>query len=560
MGFSPTGKRRAVAVAGAACTAAVLGAAVAGTITWPTALLLLGCLAAVAAAGAAALLARRADRRTARLHTALTHGQERTDDPTDRTRARAAGRARAKAKELFSDGRIQEAVDELAPHATHDEGAARRRHDYLSHRRSIGPLPPLPEPPVAAGAPVPGRVLHVVTNSLPCTQAGYTVRTQRILAAQRAAGLDAHAVTFAGYPAPKDQDTDRYIEVEGVPYHRIEPGRRYPGMFERIDASVHAVTELARELRPAVLHAASGNKNGTIALNVGRALGIPVVYELRGLLEESWLAGPGSHDRRGSEWFRLTLQRETDLAREADAVVTLAETMRDRILERGVDPEQVFLAPNAVDESLLDERPDGAAFRTAHGIGQEEFVVGSVSSLHPYEGFGTLLEAAALMRDRDREVRVLLVGDGEDREALLALAERLGIADTCVFPGRVEPADALRAQACLDVMVVPRLDTGVARLVTPLKPVEAMAYGVPVVASDLPALRELLADGRAGSLVPPADPEALAGAMIRLRKDDAHRQGQVAEALEEVRRFRTWPSVVETYQQVYARVGADALG
>ena len=87
-----------------------------------------------------------------------------------------------------------------------------------------------------------------------------------------------------------------------------------------------------------------------------------------------------------------------------------------------------------------------------------------------------------------------------------------------------------------------------------------MAYVVPVVASDLPALRELLADGRAGSLVPPADPEALAGAMIRLRKDDAHRQGQVAEALEEVRRFRTWPSVVETYQQVYARVGADALG
>lgn len=556
MGFSPVGKRRAATAAGTACTAAVLGAAVAGALTWPTAVLLLGTLAAVAAAGAAALLARRADRRTGRLHSALIHGQERTDHPSERARAKAAERARAEAKELFSDGRIQEAVDELVPHAPHDQAAARRRHDYLSHRRSIGPLPPLPDPPLVAQTPVPGRVLHVVTNSLPCTQAGYTVRTQRILAAQRAAGLDARAVTFAGYPTPKDQDTDRYIEVEGVPYHRVEPGRRYPGMFERIDASVHAVTELARDLRPAVLHAASGNKNATIALNVGRALGIPVVYELRGLLEESWMAGPGSHDRRGSEWFRLTLQRETDLAREADAVVTLAETMRARILERGVGPDQIFLAPNAVDEGLLDEHPDGAAFRAAHGIGQEEFVVGSVSSLHRYEGFGTLLEAAALMRDHDREVRVLLVGDGEDREDLLALADRLDIADTCVLPGRVEPADALRAQAALDVMVVPRLDTGVARLVTPLKPVEAMAYGVPVVASDLPALRELLADGRAGSLVPPADPEALAEAVTRLRKDDTHRERQVAEALEEVRRFRTWPSVVETYRQVYTRIGA----
>ncbi|MBE2998298.1 glycosyltransferase [Nocardiopsis sp. HNM0947] len=553
MGFSPVGRGRlatTAAAGAAACTAVLLGLAAAGVLTWPTALLLLAAAATVGASGAAALLARRSERRTARLRTELEH------DRKNHGKSRAAQQARARAQQLFDDGRIQEAVDEVTPHAAHDEESARQRARFVSMRRSLGPLPPLPEPPVVPQNAVPGRVLHVVTNALPRTQAGYTVRTQRILSAQRAIGLDAHAVTFAGYPTPKDKDRDTYTEVDGVPYHRVAPGQKFPGMFERIDASVDAVTALARELRPAVLHAASGHKNATIALNAGRALGIPVVYELRGLLEESWMARPGAHDRRASEWFRMTMQRETDLVREADAVVTLAETMRARILERGVDPDRVYLAPNAVDESLLSERPDGASFRAAHGIGQEEFVIGSVSSLHRYEGFGTLLEAAAFMRDRDRAVRVLLVGDGEDRDDLIALADRLGIDDTCVFPGRVEPADALRAQAALDAMVVPRLDTGVARLVTPLKPVEAMAYGVPVVASDLPALRELLADGRAGTLVPPADPAALAAALIRLRKDDAYREAQVAQALEEVRRFRTWPSVMETYRQVYSRIGA----
>ena len=470
--------------------------------------------------------------------------------------SRGAVHARERAGRLFADGHIGAAVDELTPYTTVDPAADGMRRRYLSERRALGPLPPLPPPPLSAPTTVPGRVLHLVTNSLPVTRAGYTVRTQRILTAQRAAGLDPHAVTFAGYPTPKDKDTAPLIEVEGIPYHRITPGEHYPGMQERIDDSIRGVTALAKELRPAVLHAASGNKNATIALNVGRALGIPVVYELRGLLEESWLAREGSHDRRGSEWYRLTLERETSLAREADAVVTLAETMRQRILERGVDPERITLALNAVDESLLTERPDGDAFRARHGIAPEEFVVGSVSSLHAYEGFATLIDAVALMHENDRAVRVLLVGDGKVRAELLQRAERLGIREACVLPGRVDPVEALQAQAALDVMVVPRVDAGVTRLVTPLKPVEAMAYGVPVVASDLPALRELLADGRAGTLVPPGDASSLADAVTRLRKDDVLREEKVAAALEEVRTRRTWPRVVEAYRDLYGRLGA----
>lgn len=548
----PRGRKK---IALAAATAAVtIGAAVllvlvaAGAITPGTATVLAGLGTLTVGVTLVAFWTLRVARRIGRFQRAEARRADQL--------SQGAARARERAGKLFADGHIGAAVDELTPYTTVDAAADGMRRRYLSERRALGPLPPLPPPPVGTPTVVPGRILHLVTNSLPVTQAGYTVRTQRILAAQRAAGLDPHAVTFAGYPRPKDKDTAPLVEVEGIPYHRITPSEQYPGMQERIDDSIRGVTALAKELRPAVLHAASGNKNATVALHVGRALGIPVVYELRGLLEESWLSRDGSHDRRGSEWYRLTLERETSLAQEADAVVTLAETMRQRILERGVDPEKVVLAPNAVDESLLTERPDGDAFRARHGITPEEFVVGSVSSLHAYEGFSTLIEAAALMHEDDRAVRVLLVGDGETRAELLRRAERLGIEDACVLPGRVDPDEALQAQAALDAMVVPRVDVGVTRLVTPLKPVEAMAYGVPVVASDLPALRELLADGRAGTLVPPGDASSLADAITRLRKDETLREEKVAAALEEVREHRTWSRVVEVYRDLYGRLGA----
>lgn len=120
----------------------------------------------------------------------------------------------------------------------------------------------------------------------------------------------------------------------------------------------------------------------------------------------------------------------------------------------------------------------------------------------------------------------------------------------------MDPDEALRAQAALDVMVVPRIDARVTRLVTPLKPVEAMALGVPVIASDLPALRELVDDGRAGTLIPPGDPAALADAIMSLDKDAELREACVRAGREEVESRRTWGHNAEVYRALYARLGA----
>lgn len=467
--------------------------------------------------------------------------------------------ARVHAEDLYTEGHFQEAIDELVPYAAFDDEADRIRRRMMSERRSLGPLTELPERAAPAYDPVPGRVLHVVSNALPNSQVGYTVRTHRIVTAQREAGLDPHVVTFTGWPIRAHRDTAPVREVDGISYHRVRPGEQLrPGLWERIDAAVTDVTALARRLRPAVLHAASDHKNATVALRVGRALGIPVVYELRGFLEETWISGGRTDARRGSERHHLLVERESSVLRESDAVVTLAHTMREEIVRRGVDPHRIVLVPNAVDPELLEARPDGAAYRAELGIDPHTFVIGSVSTLTHYEGFDTLIEAADRLHRQGHDIRILLVGDGAVRGDLRAQARRLGLEKLCLLPGKVTPEQALRAQAALDLMVVPRVDRQVCRLVTPLKPVEAMALGTPVVASDLPALRELLDDGRAGTLVPPEDPEALAEAVARLLEDTELRRQQVKAAREQVVTTRTWNRNAEVYRDLYARLGATS--
>jgi glycosyltransferase involved in cell wall biosynthesis len=258
--------------------------------------------------------------------------------------------------------------------------------------------------------------------------------------------------------------------------------------------------------------------------------------------------------------MRLHRDRDTAIMAEADAVATLSQTMRTEILARGIAAEKIVLTPNAVDAALLTQHHDRAAARREFGLTENEFVVGSVSKLAAYEGFDVLLKAAALLRDRGTAMRVLLVGSGPYRGTLDKLAADLGLGpETLLMPGQV-PADvAPRVVAALDVFTCPRVDLRVTRLVTPLKPLEAMAQGRPLVLSDLPALRELV-DDKAGNvaaeLVRPGDAESLAAALDRLRTDSSRCAELTAAGRDVVAERFTWNALAETYRALYARLGA----
>ena len=412
--------------------------------------------------------------------------------------------------------------------------------------------------PVTVGSAVPGRVLHLVGRSLPDVQAGYTLRTHYIATAQRAAGLDAHVVTQTGFGSGVEP-----VEiVDGVPYHRLSgPPVRSTPPDAWLDLHVPRVAGLVRELRPAVLHAASDYLNTLTAEAIGAAYGIPVVYESRGFWEETYL----SRQLQRYGWDLDTLAAthglpdvylrrkalEDHARRAADRVVTLAEVMAERIVAGGVARERIAVVPNAVDVDAFPRVDRDPALAARHGIPDGATVIGYISSLAEYEGIDTLITAYARVRAAaDGPVALVVVGDGTVRGDLEAHAAALGLTDV-VFTGQVPHDRVLGYYGLIDIFVVPRRPVEVCHLVTPLKPFEAFSTGRTVVLSDVRALASIAADSGAAELFTAGDPKSLAQVLLRLVADPARRRELAEAGAAWVRAERTWAANARAYRRLY---------
>jgi glycosyltransferase involved in cell wall biosynthesis len=465
-------------------------------------------------------------------------------------------RPRLAARLAYREGRLSDAVTAL-------DGASGWRAARLRRtlRAELEMLEPgrlsLPAGQATRFSAEKGLVLHIVTDALPSTSAGYTVRTQEIAVAQRAAGLDPHVVTRIGFPVTAGAiDGRAAVTVDGVPYHRLLPWVMPGRMDDLYETHLRYAARLTAELKPAVLHAASNYANAVIALALRDTTRLPVVYEVRGFWEDTWLSRhAGTRDLKLSDRYLRTRALETYCMKSADLVVTLGEAMRDEILDRGVDPGKVIIVPNGVSEEFLQPLPDDQGkLRASLGIKPGEHVVGLVSSLVAHEGIGTLLEAVKILGDRGVRTRALIVGDGPERSALQRQAAALGI--DAIFPGRVPMSEVRAYHAVLDVFVVPRTPDRVCQLVTPLKPVEAMASGLPVVLSAVKALSEIVNDKVTGLLSAPLDAAALADVLSTLLDSPDLRAELGANAREWVARDRTWAHNAARYREAYERLGA----
>lgn len=404
-----------------------------------------------------------------------------------------------------------------------------------------------------------GRVLHLVSASLPFRVVGYTIRTQSVARAQASAGLDPHVATRAGFPGNEGHAEASAREVvDGVQYHHLLPDFRSGRPDHGLTAGARAAVELMEELRPAVLQPASNHLMAQSALALARPMGIPVVYEVRGFWEESWVA-QRSHDEgeaMATERYRMTRAAETAAMLAADIVVTLSEVMRGEVVARGCDEDRVVVVPNAVEEDRFLPRPRDTALGTSLGIGPRDPVVGYVSTLTAYEGIPGLLEVVAELRTRFPGIRALIVGEGPDEVVIRETATRLGLDDgALVMPGRVAFAEITRYYSLIDVFVVPRTPSRVGRLVSPLKPFEAMALERAVVVSDLPALLETVVPGQTALTYPAGDHRTLAEVVATLLDDPALRARLGAQAREWVLANRTWSVNGRRYRELFERLG-----
>lgn len=396
------------------------------------------------------------------------------------------------------------------------------------------------------------RILHVLDHSIPL-QSGYTFRTRAILEQQRSFGWETFHITGAKQGKGSGQVEEG---VDGLHFYRSPP---LEGLAARLPmynqwAVVHGLRkrldEVVRQLKPDILHAHSPALNGLAALSVARRHGIPLVYEVRAFWEDA--AVDHGTSREGGLRYRLTRALETHVMKRVDAVTTICEGLRGDIIGRGLPEGKVTVIPNSValerfpllkgkDETLLAQM----------GL-QGSRVVGFIGSFYAYEGLPLLLEALPLILSQRDDVRLLLVGGGPQEKTLRQLTDQLGLGNKVIFTGRVSHNEVQRYYSLVDIFVYPRLSMRLTELVTPLKPLEAMAQGRLVVASDVGGHKELIEAGVTGELFRAGDAAGLANAVLRLLDDENRWPQRLAAGRAYVERVRNWRASAERYRPVYA--------
>ncbi|WP_270240575.1 glycosyltransferase family 4 protein [Kocuria marina] len=475
------------------------------------------------------------------------------------------GAAATRARLEWYHGNVDPAVEVLRDaeahgRATRGERALARR--LAAERDLLGDFFPRLEP-VRDYRPRDRTMFYAVTNSLPHTASGYAQRSHSYLTALRDEGWDVHAMTRPGYPVQVGKVLARHTDVvDGIPYHRVLPRRLSATATGRVQQHAEALLELALRTRPAVLHTTSHYVNALAVHAVAQALGIPWVYEVRGLLADTW-AATRPPEALTSERYERFQASEAWAVTTADRTVTLGSEMARRLEELTASasafdiPLRVDLAPNAVGGALVETSPSWHDARAALGLAQETFLIGTVTSVVDYEGIDDLLRAAARLRRHIPSLGVLVVGDGVARPALQRLTRELGLEDVVTYTGRVDRTLAPQYTAALDVFVIPRKDRSVTRAVTPLKPVEAMAARTAVVASDLPALRETVRPGETGLLTPPEAPDTLAETLLGLARDPEHRERLANAGRDWVLAHRTWRVIAQQASTRYGELNED---
>jgi glycosyltransferase involved in cell wall biosynthesis len=463
-------------------------------------------------------------------------------------------------KAQYSRGEISESY--LTLRAIRERVDSRERQDVDEHLlgrlRETDPhwLPWVPGPPRPVEPSSDVSVMHLLKESSPYHVNGFCMRSRYSLIAQRDAGLDPFVVTSLPFPR-KDGVTEfpRVDDVDGIRHYRLDLGPGYPSSM-RYDQLLRDYAWLAarigRRERPAIIHAGSGFRGYEPAL-VGRALRAhlqrPLVYEVRSFFESTWTADLAASEK--GEYYQRRFDTENRCMRAADVVITIAEAMKTEIIARGVPADRIFVVPNGVDPSAFTPKEKDQALARKYGVAGKP-VFGYVSNLdHPREGQELLIEAAAILKAQHRDVACLIVGDGGRRAELEAKARSAGVRDTVIFTGRIPHEQVADLYALIDVFVVPRRDERAARLVTPLKPYEAMALGKAVVVSDLPPLVELAKPGERGLAYEPENAAALAATVARLFDDAALRERLAETGRNWVRSERSWASNGERYREAY---------
>jgi PEP-CTERM/exosortase A-associated glycosyltransferase len=297
-----------------------------------------------------------------------------------------------------------------------------------------------------------------------------------------------------------------------------------------------------------LLHAHSPALCGLAALQAARQAGLPCVYEIRAFWEDA----AAERDSNRFNWrSALTRRLETYVARHSDAVTAIAKPMLHDLRSRGIPAAKLFHSPNGVDTDRFVPAKKDVQLARELRLGQD-LVFGFFGSLYRYEGVSWVIGAFARLRARRRKVQLLIIGSGEDETAIRNAIRDYGAENYVHLLGRVPHEQIARYYSVIDVALYPRRSIRLTELVTPLKPLEAMALQKPVLASSVGGIRELVENEVTGLLFRPEDEQDFCRQAERIIESPSLREALAARARTFVMRERNWKELACRYAEIYS--------
>ncbi len=387
------------------------------------------------------------------------------------------------------------------------------------------------------------RVLQLVHSAKSFDTNGYAIRTEQIINALRERNIESVVVSRFGYPWDLPQHmNDKVVPTtasDGIEYcHLFDPERCIGGPeAEYLTRYSDKVIEIATTSACSIIHAHSNYLNGLAANMAGAALGMPVVYEMRGLWHLTRATRSSAYFE--TEHYRYCENREIQAAKGAQAVAAISQPLAEWLVECGVEREKITVIGNACMNQSARVSVDDT-----------KYCVGYIGSLVAYEGLPSLIKAMAIVSKHEPRAQAIIVGGGRCLAELKQQVVREGLAGKIVFTGPVSSKEALDYYKQLDAIVLPRLSNQLTEMIPPLKPMEALSKGVPVIASDVAPLRQVVTAGENGLVYPAGDHEELAKCILQIFVDKALRKTLSQNGLSWAAE-NSWESNAVAYERIY---------
>lgn len=399
------------------------------------------------------------------------------------------------------------------------------------------------------------KILHVLDHSLPL-ETGYSIRTKYIMEFQKKLGLSPVGITSPKYMS----STQRFEKIDGIIYYRTQI---LPNIYTKLASGIPYLREnllmsnfkrhilkIALDDCIQIIHAHSPVLYGLPAYEIARQSNLPFIYEVRGLWEDSAVA-KGKWTEKSVK-YRLTKFLETQLFKKTKTIVTICNSIKERIVQRGIEDDKIYVIPNGVDTSKFIPLPKDKKLIIKYQL-SDYLVIGFIGTLHRYEGVEYIIKAMNLILKNHKKTKLLIIGDGEDKNRLQQITQASGLNDV-IFIGKIPHTHILNHYSIMDILVYPRVSQRVTASVTPLKPLEAMSMAKPVIGSDVGGLKELIQDNQTGLLFKAEDANDLADKCLALLLNENRRKEIELQARNDMVKNRNWEIIVKKYLEIYEKI------